>query len=141
MSKIVENFEALIKEKNIPFSKKEIEDGHHLYRVHFKVSEEQSLIVELIIQGSEDDYVDAQIIYRKLHMLNDRAKEDLALKIMNQMNEIRTGYYNIYLAGDGEIFLRNLMRVGEDVQPLYQTLIVGSSIAKSLIGDLQAKLK
>ena len=97
-------------------------------------------MVELIIQDSDDAYVDAQIIYRKLHMLNDRAQEDKALALMNELNEIKTGYYNVYLAGDGEVFLRTLMRVGEDIDPLYQTLIVGSTIAKNVIGEIQAQL-
>lgn len=140
MSKITDKFEALVQEKKLPFSKETIESGHHLYRVQFRISDEKLLVVELIIQDSDDAYVDAQIIYRKLHMLNDRAQEDKALALMNELNEIKTGYYNVYLAGDGEVFLRTLMRVGEDIEPLYQTLIVGSTIAKNVIGEIQAQL-
>ena len=140
MSKITDNYEALVKEKKLPFSKEEIESGHHLYRVQFRISDQKLLVVELIIQESEDDYVDAQIIYRKLHMLNDRAKEEKALALMNELNEIKTGYYNVYLAGDGEVFLRTLMRTSADVNPLYQTLIVGSTIAKNVIEELETQL-
>ena len=59
---------------------------------------------------------------------------------MNELNEIKTGYYNVYLAGDGEVFLRTLMRTSADVNPLYQTLIVGSTIAKNVIEELETQL-
>ena len=39
MSKITKNFEALVEAKHIPFSKEEIQQGHSLYRVSFKISE------------------------------------------------------------------------------------------------------
>lgn len=140
MSKIVENFEHLLKEKKIPLSKTNIESGHHLYRVEFKVSPEKKVLVEIIIQDSEDDYVDAQIIYRKLHHLNDRAKENEALALVNELNEVKAGYYTLYLAGDGEIFLKSLMRASADPEPIYQTLIVGSNISRVIVPELDKAL-
>ena len=140
MSKIHENFEAKLNEMNVPFNSKEIENGHKLYRVTFRLTTTRNLVVEIIIQNSESDYADAQVIYRHVHLLTDRSKESDALELINQLNEMRTGYYNLYLAGDGEIFLRSLMRIGEDIEPLYQTMIMGSQIAKSLQDDLVGTL-
>lgn len=140
MSKISENFETLLTEKQIPLQHQTIEDGHHLYRVAFQIQKSRLINVEIIIQESDEDYVDGQIIYRHVHQLDDRAKEGKALSLVNELNEMRTGYYNLYLAGDGELFLRNLMRVGEDVEPFYQTLVIGSGIIRAMLPDVEAVL-
>lgn len=132
MSQFKEKFEALLKEKNLPASYKEIENGHHLFRFQFRVKKTRVLIVEVIIQNTDNLYSDAQVIYRHVHMLNDFNKRATALELMNELNEMRTGYYSLYLAGDGEMFLRSLLRIGEDPQPLYETIVYGSSIARTL---------
>ena len=53
---------------------------------------------------------------------------------------MKTGYYTLHLAMDGEIFLRNIIRVGEDVTPLYETVVYGARIARGLIPALVEKL-
>lgn len=136
MSVIHTNFENKLNEMKIPFNKKEIENGHVLYRFNFRLTTERALVVEVIIQSSKEAYADAQIIYRHVHLLTDRSKEATAYELINSLNEMKTGYYSLFLAGDGEIFLRNLLRVGEDAMPLYQTLVMGSGIAKGLQTDL-----
>lgn len=140
MSKISENFEQLLNEKQIPFKHQTIEDGHHLYRVAFQIQKSRLINVEIIIQETEEAYADGQIIYRHVHQLDDRAKEGKALTLINDLNEMRTGYYNLYLAGDGELFLRNLMRVGSDVNPFYQTLVIGSGIIRAMLPDIESVL-
>lgn len=136
MSVIQTNFENKLNDTNIPFNKKEIENGHALYRLTFRLTTTRALVVEVIIQQSEESYVDGQIIYRNVHILNDPRKEATAYETINRLNEMKTGYYSLFLAGDGEIFLKNLIRVGEDIEPLYQTMIMGSQIAKGLQKDL-----
>lgn len=136
MSLIHTNFENKLNEVKIPFNIKEIENGHVLYRFSFRLSKERTLVVEVIIQNGQDKYADAQIIYRHVHLLTDRSKEATAYELLNNLNEMKTGYYSLYLAGDGEIFLRTLIRTGEDAEPLYQTLVMGSGIAKGLQEDL-----
>ncbi|XJS09705.1 hypothetical protein ACF3NG_06025 [Aerococcaceae bacterium WGS1372] len=136
MSKIQTNFENKLNEVKIPFNKTEIESGHSLYRFSFRLSTERALIVEVIIQNTQDKYADAQIIYRHVHLLTDRSKESDAYELLNELNEMKTGYYSLFLAGDGEIFLRTLLRTGEDAEPLYQTLVMGSGIAKGLQDEL-----
>ena len=132
MSQFKQSFETLLKEKNLPFNYKEIENGHHLYRFQFRVQKSRILIVEVIIQNTDNSYSDAQVIYRHIHMLSDYHKRADALELMNELNQMRTGYYSLYLGGDGEMFLRSLLRIGEDPQPLYETLVYGSSIARTL---------
>ena len=96
--------------------------------------------MEVIIQDNDKKYFDAQIIYRNVHRLNDPGKEDEALELINELNGMRTGYYSLFLAGDGEIYLRSLMRTGQDPYPLYETLVVGSGISRTLQPLMQEKL-
>lgn len=140
MTVIQTNFENKLNEKNIPYNKKEIENGHVLYRLKFRMSQERFVVVEIIIQASDQEYADAQIIYRHVHILTDRNKEADAYALINTLNEMKTGYYSLFLAGDGEIFLKSLLRVGPDVEALYQTVVMGSRIAKNLQSDLVAGL-
>ena len=140
MSVIKDAFDALLAQKELPSQYLEIEDGHHLYSFQFRLSTTDALMVEVILQNTDAPYCDAQVVYRQVHMLSDYNKRSVALELLNELNEMKTGYYSLYLAGDGEIFLRDLMRVGVDPQPLYETIVYGSGIVKGLKADLTEKL-
>lgn len=140
MSIIQKNFEQKLNDVNIPFNYQEIEGGHHLYRFQYQISKSKNLMVEIIVQESGDPYVDGQIIYRHVHLLNDRAEEQKALQVINDLNGMRTGYYNLHLAGDGEIFLRTLVRMGDNPEPFYDTIVMGSAISRGVIQTLQEQL-
>lgn len=135
-----ENFKAHLDGKKVPYDYQEIQGGNHLFRMRYRITDDRSVVVEVIIQHSDDDYADVQMIYRQLHFLQDRNKEADALRLINELNESKTGYYYLFLAGDGEIFLRSLMRSGSDPEPLYQTIVIGSAIAKNIIPELAEKL-
>ena len=140
MSIIQQNFEKKLNEVHIPFNYQTIEDGHHLYRFSYQISKSRKLIVEVILQESDDSYVDGQIIYRQIHNMADRSKEVDAIKLLNELNGVQTGYYTLYLAGDGEIFLRNLVRLGTDPGPFYETIVMGSAIARNIVPILSKAL-
>lgn len=140
MANIKESFEMLLKEKNLPINYLEIEGGHHLYRLQFRATKSRDLAVEIILQNSDNQSVDVQVIYRNLHGLKDYHKRHDALELINELNEMKTGYYCLHLALDGEIFLRTLLRVGEDVMPLYETIVFGSTISQRLIPELTKQL-
>lgn len=141
MSTFQKNFEALIAERKIPAKYREISDGHHLYFFSIKLTKSRDTGVEIIIQNSDDKCVDVQIVYRNIHVLGQYEKRAQALEFINELNEMKTGYYTLHLAGDGEIFLRNLIRVNStDVVPFYETLIAGTNIAAALVSDLVEKL-
>lgn len=135
-----ENFEAILKEKKLPASYQEIEDGHHLYRFQFRVTKELALVVEVIIQNTDKPSSDAQIIFRNIHTVMDYNKRGEALELINELNEMKTGYYSLFLAGDGEIFLRSLLRMTEEATPLYETIVFGSAIARNLKMELDNTL-
>ncbi|MCR8968772.1 hypothetical protein [Facklamia sp. 7083-14-GEN3] len=140
MSEFKEKFDALLNEKKLPANYQEIQDGNHLYRFQFKVNKERKLVVELIVQDTKGDHLDAQIIYRHVHLLKDYNQRPEALEAINELNEAKTGYYNLYLAGDGEIYLRNLLRATQDPTLIYEVLVMGSSIARALQVELEKKL-
>ncbi|MGX7108364.1 hypothetical protein [Facklamia miroungae] len=140
MTGFKEKFDALLNEKKLPANYQEIQDGNHLYRFQFKVSKQRKLIVEVIIQDTSGDHLDAQIIYRHVHLLKDYNQRPEALEAINELNESKTGYYNLYLAGDGEIYLRNLLRSTQDPFLIYEVLVIGSSIARVLQAELEQKL-
>lgn len=140
MSVIKQAFDELLQRKELPAQHMEIEGGHHLYSFQFTVTPTQALMVEVILQHTDAPYADAQVVYRHVHMLADYGKRAKALETINELNEMKTGYYSLYLAGDGEIFLRTLMRVGIDPQPLYETIVYGSGIAKDLTSELATAL-
>lgn len=140
MSRIQQNFEDKLKSVNIPFNYQTIDNGHHLYRFSYQVTKSRKLIIEVIIQEGDSNYVDAQIIYRQVYTLSDRSQEDAALKVINELNGMQTGYYNLYLAGDGEIFMRNLVRLGEDPEAFYETIVMGSAIARTVIPTMVKEL-
>lgn len=131
-------FEALLNDKKIPFDYHTIETGNHLYRLNFKLNEEKIVLVEVIIQNTEEEYLDVQVIYRNLYQVSDFSQHQQALAMINELNEIKTGYYHLFLAGDGEIYLKALMRTGMDPQPLYETIVVGSVLSRKLLDEMNA---
>ncbi|UUX34108.1 hypothetical protein [Fundicoccus culcitae] len=135
-----ENFEAILTEKKLPSNYREIENGHHLYRFQFRVTKTTALVVEVIIQNTDKPSSDAQIIFRNIHSVMDYNKRGEALELINELNEMKTGYYSLFLAGDGEIFLRSLLRMTEDATPLYETIVFGSGISRNLKVELDKVL-
>ena len=79
------------------------------------------------------------MIFRKLAYLNNYADKVKLLELINELNQTKTFYYTLCLAGDGEIFLRLLGRSTTDVKPLYEMLVIGSNIAKVMTAELKSK--
>ena len=52
MTQINDNVLKVLKEKNIPVTSQEIEDGHYLHRMSFQVQKSKQLVVEMIIQNT-----------------------------------------------------------------------------------------
>ena len=140
MTKTMENFEKIIREKNLPISKSTIEGGHSLYRFRFSAPGFHSLIAEVILEEADADYNNGQIIYRQLYILADYDLRQQALQFINELNGGTSAYYTLHLAGDGEIFMRTLMRVGPDAEPLYQTIVLGSNVAQQVMTRLSDEL-
>ncbi|MDK6368394.1 MULTISPECIES: hypothetical protein [unclassified Aerococcus] len=80
---------------------------------------------------------DFQINYRQLCQVEDFQQTPKALEVINKLNRDRSGYYNLILSGDGEIYTRCLSRTGEDVRVLYELMTLGASVARDLYPELE----
>lgn len=137
MSTTMERFDVLFAEKNVPVQKEQISDELVLYHVDFTLKPTHLLRMEMIFQTNVDK-TDIQLTYRYASFVKDYHKRGEVLELINQLNESHTGYYRLFLAGDGEVYLKTLIRVHDNVLPAYETLIQGPAIVRAILPDLEA---
>ncbi|MBF0779856.1 MULTISPECIES: hypothetical protein [unclassified Granulicatella] len=137
MTTVMEKFDALFAEKKVPVQKVMISDELVLYHVDFTLSPTHILRMEMIFQAYVDK-TDIQLTYRYASFVKDYQRRAEVLELINQLNESHTGYYRLFLAGDGEVYLKTLMRVHDDILPAYESLIQGPPIVRGLLPDLEA---
>ncbi|MGX7418451.1 hypothetical protein ACWOFR_06555 [Carnobacterium gallinarum] len=135
METIVENFEEILREKQIPLAKSVAETGETFYTGNFQVTTEKVVPFSVAFQTKES-ISDVQILYSKLSYVKDFQKKAEVLALINQLNEDESSYYRVCLAEDGEVYLRLLTRITNAVQPIYEMLITGSSVVKKVLDQL-----
>lgn len=138
MEKIIENFEAFIKEREMPLSKREIQNGQLLFNGAFRIRKNLSLPFGVVFDNKQNTKtIDYQVVYHRLAYVRDFDKKVEVLELLNELNEMKSGYYRFCLAGDGEIYMRLLARTTEDVQPVYEMMAMGGNIAKTLLPEIE----
>lgn len=137
MSKITERFEELLKEKKMPLTKKEIQNGQLLYNGAFRVTKSKRLPFGIVFDSKDNPTVDYQIIYNRLTYIKDFNRKADVMELLNELNEMKAGYYRFCVRGDGEIYMRLLARTSEDIRPVYEMLVMGGSIARSLLPEIE----
>ncbi|MBS4750088.1 hypothetical protein KG091_03230 [Carnobacteriaceae bacterium zg-ZUI78] len=137
MTTVVESFDALFAERKVPVTKTDIGDGLVLYNVDFRLKATHTLRLEMILENNKEE-TDIQIVYRHVGFLKNYNQKDEVISLINQLNEMKTGYYTLFLAGDGELYLRKLVRSNYQVKPVYDMLIQGPAIVRALLEDLEA---
>lgn len=130
MSKLIENLEQLFTEKNIPIDKVELDSNFTLYQLYQHITEKHFTKLEIIVPKT--DIGDIQVCYRYVGQLADYNKKAEMLEFVNDLNELQTGYYTLFLAGDGELYLRLLSRVNSNLEQFYEMLITGLQTAKDI---------
>lgn len=133
---VVEQFDKLFADKNIPINKEVLNNGLVLYRVDYNLTTKHIVRVEVIIEDQKD-VTDVQIVVRSVGFLSDYDKRGDLLEVLNALNDVKTGYYRLYLAGDGEILLKLLSRTQKDVEETYQMLFSGVHIARMIQDDIE----
>lgn len=101
------------------------------------MNDSQALPFGIVFDNKEEGIIDFQIVYHKLAYVTNFDAKNQVLEILNELNEMKTGYYRVCLAGDGEIYMRLLSRTTEDVRAAYEMMIVGSTIAKSILPKIE----
>ena len=137
MSKIIDNFEQLLKEKQMPLSKKEIKNGQILFNGAFRVKKNMRLPFGVVFDNKDSETIDYQIVYHRIAYVRDFSKKEAVMVLLNEINEMKSGYYRFCLAGDGEIYMRLLARTSEDIRGLYEMMVMGGNIAKALIPEIE----
>lgn len=136
MATVIEQLDALFLDKEVPVTKREIEEKLVLYTIDFILTDKHHLRVELIAESGVEQ-TDVQVTYRYVSMLTDYDKRGDLLEVLNELSYMATGYYTMHLAGDGEIYMRTLIRTHADVLPLYETLIQGPAIVRSILPQIE----
>jgi hypothetical protein len=137
LTKITDQFEMILKDKQIPLAKRQLENGQVSYNGKFQLAKEKALPFGIVFD-KEDDISDYQIVYHHLAFVSNFNKKTAVLELLNELNELQSGYYRICLGSDGEIYMRLLGRTADNVQPLYEMLVTGSTIAKAILPRIEA---
>ncbi|AEA00208.1 MULTISPECIES: hypothetical protein [Aerococcus] len=135
MSKITDKFKDYALKGGVPVEESKLEGGQKLFRMGMQLPDREVIPVAIIIDGKEDPAVDYQITYSKLAYVKDYNQRGEALDEINRLNRVHTGYFHLCLAGDGEIYLRTLGRVSEDVRPLYEIIMAGQQVLRILVKE------
>lgn len=133
---LVEQFDKLFMEKEVPVDKQLVDGNLVLYKIDYALKPTHTLSVEMIFQ-TDADKTDIQITFRYVSFAKYYDKRAELLETINQLNEVKTGYFRLYLAGDGEVYLKTLIRAN-DVLPVYETLVQGPAIVRYVLPELEA---
>lgn len=137
MTEMIENFEAVVKEKNIPLKKSELNNGQILFNGNFRLTKTKVLPFGIVFDNKDAQSVDFQITYHKLAYIQDFSKKPAVLELLNELNQLKSGYYSVVLAGDGEVYLKLLSRTTIDILAAYEMMVFGSTIAKVVIKEIE----
>jgi hypothetical protein len=136
---ILEVLDKVFQEKGMPLKSHPIQNNQFLYQGNYTIGPERTLPFGIVIAKDAEES-DFQISFRKLAYLNDYNDKAKALELINELNQTKTFYYTLCLAGDGEFFIQMLGRTTLDVKPLYEMLVIGSNIAKVVIAELEKQI-
>ena len=137
MTEMIENFEVVVKEKNIPLKKSELNNGQILFNGNFRLTKTKVLPFGIVFDNKDAQSVDFQITYHKLAYVQDFSKKPAVLELLNELNQLKSGYYSVVLAGDGEVYLKLLSRTTNDILAAYEMMVFGSTIAKVVIKEIE----
>lgn len=137
MQTITENFEEILRSKQIPLAKSLGEAEETFYTGNFQVTAEKVVPFSIAFQQSAERS-DVQIHYSQLGYLKNTNQKAELFTVLNQLNESESGYYRVCLAVDGEIYLRLLTRTTKEVLPVYEMLVAGSSVASLVLEKVSA---
>ncbi|WP_027107525.1 hypothetical protein [Lacticigenium naphthae] len=137
MTTITENFEKVLEEKKMPLKKQEIKNGQILFKGAFRIRKNLRLPFGIVFDTKDSATVDYQIVYHKLAYVKEYSKRSEVMDLINEFNEMKAGYYRLCIGGDGEIYMRLLARTGEDIRPVYEMMVMGGSIAKALLPEIE----
>lgn len=136
MTTIVSLLDKIFEEKNMPVERQEIDGDLALYILNYQLKPNHLLRMEMICP-KDLTRADVQMTYRYVSMLPRYEKRHDVLEIINDFNETDSGYYTFYLANDGEIYARTLIRSGLDVEGIFEIMYQGPFIISHILPKLE----
>lgn len=133
---VVEALDQLFTEKKLPIKRQEIQNNQHVYQGTFNIRPDKKIPFGVVVVGGEG-IVDYQISFKRLAYLTNYGDKGKVLELINELNQTIAFYFTVFLAGDGEVIMKMMAKTSEDVRPVYDTLIVGSNIAKHIMAELE----
>ncbi|AMB98944.1 hypothetical protein AWM75_02560 [Aerococcus urinaehominis] len=126
--------EDMLTDKKIPYQKSELKGEQVAYSGGYQLTADQVLPFNIVVRPFQPGVrsTEAQITYRQLLQVKDPNLADQARQTINRLNQGPSAYYNVILTDTGEVFMRHLTRVAEDVESLYEILTFGSTIAREI---------
>lgn len=136
MTTIVSLLDKIFEEKNMPIERQEIEGDLALYILNYQLKSNHVLRMEMICP-KDVTRADVQLTYRYVTTLSRYEKRHEALDIVNEFNEVDSAYYTFYLADDGEVYARTLIRSGLDVESIFEIMYQGPFIISHILPKLE----
>lgn len=133
---VLEALDQLFSEKKLPIKRQAIPNNQSLYAGNFMIRPGKPLPFGVVVADGEE-LRDYQISYKRLAYLSDYSKKGEILELINELNQGKTYYYTVVLAGDGEILMKAHGKTSSDVRALYDVLIIGSNVAKLVVAELE----
>lgn len=135
MTTIVSLLDKIFEEKQMPVERKEIEEDLVVYILNYQLKPDHILRMEMICP-KDVTRADVQLTYRYVTMVSRYEKRNDVLNVINDFNEIDSAYYTFYLANDGEVYARTLIRSGLDVDSIFEIMYQGPFIISHILPKL-----
>lgn len=132
----IQAFEELLRAKQIPLVKATTSSNETSYSGSFKVNSEKEILFDVVFKEATSQ-TDVTITYHQLIACSSEDNRLQLVTLINQLNQEKTAYYRLVLTNEGEVSLVFEGRTGEEILPLYEILLVGSSLLSDLMRELK----
>ncbi|TFI70623.1 hypothetical protein [Carnobacterium divergens] len=132
----IQAFEELLRAKQIPLVKATTSSNETSYSGSFQVNSEKEILFDVVFKEATSQ-TDVTITYHQLIACYSEDNRLQLVTLINQLNQEKTAYYRLVLTNEGEVSLVFEGRTGEEILPLYEILLVGSSLLSDLMRELK----
>lgn len=132
----IQAFEELLRAKQIPLVKSTENSNGTSYSGSFQASPENEILFDIVFKEATKQ-TDVTITYYQLIACSNEDNRLQLVALINQLNQEKTSYYRLVLTNEGEVSLLFEGRTGEEILPLYEILLVGSSLLSDLMRELK----
>ncbi len=150
MSQLTDKFIQMAEAKNVKFNARDYErpvkdaqgndTTHKQVILQTALQVDQDKVVPCAVVLHDDDnleYINYQMNYNRVGLITDRNELPNILEKVNELNSMKSGYYHFVVNPDGELHMRHLGIMGDDVTPAITTFIHGGRILRLVMNELK----